>query len=97
LANSIAELGSRPMMEPGRQPVIDLLFRRARVPPSQVLAHQGDPGLEEVEGHAERLGDIAMVRGHVMSLTRQAPAASLVGGRMRGPASMRAVRPATLT
>lgn len=56
------------MMEPGRKPLIDLLFRRARVRSPQVLAHQGDSCLEEIEGHPERFGDVAMVRGHVSSL-----------------------------
>jgi hypothetical protein len=68
LPDSVALLGSRPMMEPGRKPLINLLFRRARVPSPQVLAHQGDPCLEEIEGHPERFGDVAMVRGHVSSL-----------------------------
>ena len=73
LPESVAELGSRPMMEPGRKPLIDLLLRRARVLSPQVLAHQGDSCLEEIERHPERFGDVAMVRGHVSSLACATP------------------------
>ena len=49
-------LGTRALSQPGTELPIDLLFVGSGVPPPEVLAHQSNPGIEEIEREPERSG-----------------------------------------
>ena len=48
------------------QQLLDCFVARLRMTPPEVLAHQIDPGLEQIECRAERIGDGLTRRGRVI-------------------------------
>jgi hypothetical protein len=53
---AIAGLRSRPVVKPIVQEPLDLDIRDAGMAAAKVLAHQIEPGLEQIERRPERLG-----------------------------------------
>jgi hypothetical protein len=55
-ARTVARFGSRALQQPLVEESLDFLIARVRVSPAEILTHQIEPRLEQVECGLERVG-----------------------------------------
>ena len=61
---TVTKLRSWAIEEPAAQRSLDFIVASLRMTPSEILAHQIEPGVEQIERRAERLGNGHAGRSH---------------------------------